>query len=271
MALHCALNGLASPAGRLHVQAENNALNAAGKCQTHRAASFSRVDRVVRASVSAQFTPAQWQHRKDALLELCKKAPGNGIYASPELRAAIEQSAIDFVCDTSSPSPLRPATEAANAGVLDGFWDLQFTNTMGTSAGKLGPFVGKVTQEVDVRKTHKYWNYLDFGPFIRLALRADWSVVDDERWKVIFEFITVNIAGKQLFKKDFGPDAGGLWWMGYADKDMRILWATGNRLPPVTENAERDAQGHVIKDSVALANLVKGSSLFIMTRRNEPL
>ncbi len=63
-----------------------------------------------------------------------------------------------------------------------GTWDLIFTTTPGASGGKLGPFIGTVTQEVDIAEG-LYVNYVRVGPLTG-ELEATWEVVNNAQWKV---------------------------------------------------------------------------------------
>ena len=64
-----------------------------------------------------------------------------------------------------------------------GTWDLIYTTTPGASGGKLGPFIGEVTQEVDIAEG-LYINYVRVGPLTG-ELEAKWEVTNDTQWKVM--------------------------------------------------------------------------------------
>lgn len=65
---------------------------------------------------------------------------------------------------------------------LIGMWDLVYTTTSGSSGGKLGPFIGKVQQEVDIAEG-LYVNYVRLGPLTG-RLDATWEVINQKQWKV---------------------------------------------------------------------------------------
>ncbi|CAM9988683.1 unnamed protein product [Sphacelaria rigidula] len=100
-------------------------------------------------------------------------------------------------------------------------WDLVYTTTSGSSGGKLGPFIGKVQQEVDIAEG-LYVNYVRLGPLTG-RLDATWEVINQKQWKVIFQTIAFLLWGTQVVKKELGQE--GLWTLSYLDQDMRILTA----------------------------------------------
>eukprot|EP00238_Polyblepharides_amylifera_P013438 CAMPEP_0196584598 /NCGR_PEP_ID=MMETSP1081-20130531/47705_1 /TAXON_ID=36882 /ORGANISM="Pyramimonas amylifera, Strain CCMP720" /LENGTH=115 /DNA_ID=CAMNT_0041905859 /DNA_START=220 /DNA_END=564 /DNA_ORIENTATION=+ len=114
---------------------------------------------------------------KQKMLSLCEEVTGNGVTASEDLCSRI-CSAVDEL-DMLNPT-VDPASMGAQAGALDGTWGLAFTTNKETSAGKIGPFVGTVTQEVQVG-IGKYVNRVSLGP-VSLALTAHWEVLDGENW-----------------------------------------------------------------------------------------
>lgn len=57
-----------------------------------------------------------------------------------------------------------------------------YTTSSETSAGKIGPFVGGVQQEVNIAEG-SYFNYLRLGPLTG-KLEATWEVMNPEQWKV---------------------------------------------------------------------------------------
>lgn len=102
-----------------------------------------------------------------------------------------------------------------------------FTTNDGSSAGKLGPFVGKVRQDI-VLSEKKYTNYVFLGP-VTGALTATWENLDDKKWKVIFIDIVLTLFGVPLIKKQFPADQTGIWRMTYTDENFRVLYAQGGK------------------------------------------
>jgi len=77
----------------------------------------------------------------------------------------------------------------------DGAWKCLYTNAPGPSGGKLGPFIGRVYQDVDLARM-QYVNVLKVGrkgaePWLEARLVATWDVVEDDTWEVKFEHVEV--------------------------------------------------------------------------------
>ena len=103
----------------------------------------------------------------------------------------------------------EPTTAApAESPLLDGNWRLLYTSTKGGSAGKLGPFVGQVTQVMDY-KGLSYFNVVKL-PLLSATLDAHWDVKDPSTWKVIFDRLTIRIFGKRVISKPFPETATGI-------------------------------------------------------------
>uniref|UniRef100_A0A7S0RLX8 Plastid lipid-associated protein/fibrillin conserved domain-containing protein n=1 Tax=Pyramimonas obovata TaxID=1411642 RepID=A0A7S0RLX8_9CHLO len=158
---------------------------------------------------------------KQELLDLCEAIPNNGVNSDDELKEEV----LEMVASLEDFNPnKKPASRDAKRGALDGLWELAFTTNDGSSAGKLGPFVGYVTQEVNVGG-EKYKNNVEFGP-LKLCLTANWEVLGDTKWKVVFEDVVISLFNIQLTRKEFPPDRFGIWRMTYADDDVRVLWTS---------------------------------------------
>ena len=125
----------------------------------------------------------------------------------------------------------NPTQAPAESALMDGSWRLLYTSTKGGSAGKLGPFVGKVKQVMD-HGAGTYCNVLQLRG-VRATLAAHWDVVDPSTWKVIFDSISFRVLGKQLVKKPFPPSQTGIWRMTYLDERVRVLRASGSNTPDV--------------------------------------
>ena len=123
----------------------------------------------------------------------------------------------------------NPTTAPAESPLLDGTWKLLYTTTKGGSAGKLGPLTGNVLQ-VFSYDDGCYSNVLKIPP-IRATLDAHWEVMDQSRWKVIFDRITFRILGLKVASKPFPPSQNGVWRMTYLDDSFRVLRASGSNTP----------------------------------------
>ena len=126
---------------------------------------------------------------KAALIRLCEDTPKNGVDASEERQSEIE-AAIEALQPLCPPAPARRP--------LEGIYDLAYSSAKGGSNGKVGPFVGKVTQEfVDGLR---FINAVTLGP-AKISLYAEREVLDDERIRVTFKETGVSLFGKELVRK----------------------------------------------------------------------
>jgi hypothetical protein len=155
-------------------------------------------------------------------------AMGNQLISQPidpPLRAQKEtiRSIAESLETTESPTP-RPALSKLS----NGSWKCLYTDAPGPSGGKLGPFVGRVYQDVDMDEK-QYVNILKVGmkgskPWLEAKLIATWEVVDDETWEVKFEHVQISAWGKQVLFKRFG-DVRRIWKITYLDQQLRIMRA----------------------------------------------
>jgi len=178
---------------------------------------------------------------RDSFLKLCKSGPLNGVGASEDLQKEVLEAAKNL-------AELNPTPKQATSPLLDGSWELAFTTNEGPSAGKLGPFVGEVVQEVEAAGAVYRNKLLLFGGLIQAVLSATWNVLEEDRWEVIFQDIVFSVFGVEVWSKEFGAgrDAdldtlnsladkdyqgsntnGGFWDFSYTDKEVRVLYTTG--------------------------------------------
>lgn len=145
------------------------------------------------------------------LLALCTAAPPNGVGASAEEAAGVEAAAAALSTFCSA----EPARQD-----LSGVWELVYTATAGGSSGKVGPFVGKVTQEM-VDDT-AFVNAVElFGGALRVALRAEREVLDAERIRVTFKEMVFSLFGMEVLRKPTG--GAGVWRQRYVDEGLRVM------------------------------------------------
>jgi hypothetical protein len=123
----------------------------------------------------------------------------------------------------------NPTADPAESALLDGDWKLLYTSTKGGSAGKLGPFVGRVNQLMELGN-QKYTNVVKVRG-AQAALAAHWDVLDACTWRVFFDTLTVRVLGRNLIKKPFPEGTSGIWRMTYLDTRIRILRARGEPRP----------------------------------------
>ena len=118
---------------------------------------------------------------------------------------------------------------------MTGSWGLVYTSNTGSSAGKLGPFVGEVVQEIDIQK-RLYTNYAIFGNgILQASLDATWDVLNAKEWRVKFLNIKFKLLGIQVAEKSLTGSIG-IWRMTYLDDNLRILYARSKEDPSTIEN-----------------------------------
>ena len=170
---------------------------------------------------------------KKDFMEAARKGPKNGVGASPEQRALIEEK-LAVLC-ALNPTP-EPAVELLRPPFtyFDGTFSLLYTNTTGGSSGKLGPFVGDVTQtfegmrdldDMGFSRRGIFSNAAQFGP-LRTSLRARCERRGDSKLAITFEELSVSLFGVQVQKKPFetgGKGTRGSWDLKYMDEDLRVL------------------------------------------------
>ena len=151
--------------------------------------------------------------------ELLQKCIGtsNGVKASPETRDEIASIVRRL-------EKVNAVKKISSSKKMDGNWKLLYTTNDGSSAGKLGPFVGRVDQEIDV-STKRYKNFVRLG-LLTGVLTATWDNLGDKLWRVKFLDIEFKAFGISLTKKPL--NALGTWRMSYLDDTLRILYAAGS-------------------------------------------
>ena len=170
---------------------------------------------------------------KEAFVVAARAGPKNGVGASPDQRAVIE-GRLDELC-ALNPTP-EPAVELLRPPFrfFDGTFALIYTNTAGGSSGKLGPFVGDVTQtfegmrdldDMGFSRRGIFSNAAQFGP-LRTSLRARCERRSDSKLAITFEELSVSLFGVQVQSKQFEPGGKGTkgsWDLRYMDEDLRVL------------------------------------------------
>ncbi len=120
---------------------------------------------------------------KALLVSLINKAPRNGVGSSKETVAEIE-SAVKSLEQFCPPQPARKT--------LVGIYDLLYCTAPGGSNGKVGPFVGKVTQEF--LNEADFINAVElFDGKVKISLYAQREVISDKRIRVTFRQTAVQV------------------------------------------------------------------------------
>lgn len=146
--------------------------------------------------------------------------------------------------------------DLATSDLLNGSWKLVYSSNGGSSAGKLGPFVGEVEQLIRLNTgtdadadagNDDYINYVRLGNgAVEGALTATWDVLSDEKWEVKFETLKFKVLGVTLVEKDL--NARGIWRMTYLDEDFRILYAASKAVAEEDKDEEVNADADVDQD-----------------------
>jgi hypothetical protein len=159
-----------------------------------------------------------------SLLTQLKDAAGtkNGTDCD-EAGAGKVKEVIAKICERDDGYPNPNAVDLAGTS-----WELTYSDSAGNSSGKLGPFVGIVTQEFEVDKNSgRYRNVVTLGPLV-LSLAAVAEALakskKNESLKVTFVDLTVTIFGNQVLKKPFDANRSGTWRMAYASDEVRVLY-----------------------------------------------
>ena len=154
------------------------------------------------------------------------KGTSNGMKADAEVRSEVAKIVNDL-------EKLNDVKTISSSPVMNGNWKLLYTTNSGSSAGRLGPFIGRVDQDIDVSGS-KYINYVRLGSIVQGALSATWDNLSPKLWKVKFIDIEISIFGIPIQKKSL-EGSEGTWRMTYLDDSIRILYALGGK-NSVTEN-----------------------------------
>jgi hypothetical protein len=149
--------------------------------------------------------------KRAALEELCEATPDNGVGVSLTRLAEIER-AIAALEESCPPEPARRE--------LSGTYDLLFCTAPGGSNGKVGPFVGTVTQQF--LDGDNFINAVElFGGSVKVSLYAQRKVIADDRIQVTFKETGVQVFGNELFRKEL--NGNGVWKQRYVDDDLRVM------------------------------------------------
>ena len=161
-----------------------------------------------------------------ALIDRLRAAAGtkNGTDLDEHAEAKVKAIVRELLArDDSAPDPNTIDLAGTN-------WDLLYSDSAGNSSGKLGPFVGRVTQRFsDERGSGKYANVVRLGP-LTLSLAAvaapekKKSDEKNESLRVTFVDLAVDVFGKRALNKPFPPGRAGTWRMAYASDAIRVLY-----------------------------------------------
>ena len=145
----------------------------------------------------------------------------NGVSASDKQREEINQL-------TQQLERRNRVPDIAKSKLVDGSWQLLYTTNQGSSAGKLGPFVGKVIQDIKLEDQSYINNVYFLDGIVKASLSATWKNESAKVWTVKFGDLSLNVLGLPAVRKSLGG-ATGTWRNVYLDRDMRILYAIGGK------------------------------------------
>lgn len=131
------------------------------------------------------------------LIRECRKLGQVGSIKSEQEREKL----VDLATELKKYSIKNPARYP-----LSGIHDLVYSAAPGGSSGKVGPFVGKVTQEFVDEST--FINAVELGP-VKIALRAQREVKSNDKIKVTFTQTTISLFGQTV--KQIDASGGGVW------------------------------------------------------------
>ena len=144
----------------------------------------------------------------------------NGVKASQKTRDDISEI-------VSKLELMNPVKGISNSPLMNGNWKLIYTTNSGSSAGRLGAFIGRVDQDIDL-STRKYINYVRLGGIVQGALSATWDDVSPKLWRVKFIDVAITVFGIPIKKKSLEGSVG-IWRMSYIDDNIRVLYAQGGK------------------------------------------
>lgn len=182
--------------------------------------SLPRIDTAFQLKPQQKLVQAQgW---KESLIQIGTKLMSSE--ADPPSRAqkqTIRSIAESLETVNATPSP-------ALSPLSTGTWKCLYSDAPGPSGGRLGPFVGRVYQDVDMA-AKKYVNILQVGkkgtaPWLSARLVATWEVKDAETWEVQFQHLELRVWGRRLLHQEF-KDVRRLWKMTFLDEQLRVVRA----------------------------------------------
>lgn len=152
---------------------------------------------------------------KAQIRELSGAAGRNGTDVPAAARAEVAEAVAALAAVSPDPRPSR-------ADLRGSSWALLYTDSKGSSSGRLGPLVGRVTQEF-APDGPAYTNVVSLGP-LSARLEASFAAAGDRALAVQFESIGLRLGGLQLLQKPFpAPKPRGTWELLFSDGQWRVL------------------------------------------------
>ena len=125
-----------------------------------------------------------------------------GSLASTEEQQLMEDTAKNAISLNTEAKPARYT--------LTGEHKLVYSAAPGASSGRIfGNVVGDVSQYFEDETI--FYNRVNFGPYIQIALKAKREILNDTSIKVSFLETSFNIFGQTLKKSKMDGNSGGVW------------------------------------------------------------
>jgi hypothetical protein len=161
-------------------------------------------------SIASLFKPpASKTDRNEKILELLSQAKKVGQVGS--MATEEEQSTMKILAEAvEKSSDLKPARYP-----LEGIHSLIYSAAPGGSSGKVGPFVGKVTQVFE--NDEIFYNRVQLGPLL-ISLKAKREIKSDTAIKVTFLQTTISVFGQKIVQKELPGTSGGVWKVKFVGK-----------------------------------------------------
>ena len=141
----------------------------------------------------------------------------NGTDRDDAQRARVASILADVVSLADDPAPARKDLSGTR-------WSLLYTDSGGNSSGKIGPFVGRVTQVfAPAPGEGRYRNVVEIGPLV-VELSAVAEELQPDKLKVTFLDTAAFAFGKELVRKPFPEGRAGTWRMAYVGEEVRVLY-----------------------------------------------
>ena len=195
-----------------------------------------RAERASNKNTAEEITSAKLSLLVDDLRAASGDA--NGVDLTDEDRSEVDS--ILAVIESLCPSDNR--AKAHVDGTLAGTsWDLIYTDSVGNSSGKIGPFVGKVRQVFKPSDDPNggpgtYTNVVElFGGLLAIKLDAVAEAVtgrgtaggganaSSDALKVTFVDTSVWVLGAEVFRRPFPEGRSGTWVMKHVSDELRVL------------------------------------------------
>jgi hypothetical protein len=161
-------------------------------------------------SIASLFKPpASKTDRNEKVLELLSQAKQVGQVGS--MATEEERSSMKNLAEAvEKSSDLKPARYP-----LEGIHKLIYSAAPGGSSGKVGPFVGKVTQVFEDDEI--FYNCVELGPLM-ISLKAKREIKSDTAIKVTFLQTTISVFGQKVVQQELPGTGGGVWKVKFVGK-----------------------------------------------------